>query len=391
MPILEPLAPSLDPADPVVGRWSAHRNTIHALVGLGDDRVWSAGEDGRAILWSVPGGVELGSLAVPGPVNHLALDPAGEFLASAHDDGTARLWDAHTGEAGPVLRGHGHYVRQVAIDARWVATACEDGYVRIFDGDGGLRHRLGDGEGAWTAVLLTDGLVVASRRDNRVVVWEAASGEPRDPLYVAETMIVGQGSWFLAVPMGDSTVGHPSTGPVALARGPDGTLWTAGEGLLGWDLAARRKVVERRVAWSIGALVVDERGVAAAADVIELWDQHGAHRQLPGTERGAGALARVGRTLVVGGRSGEIVVVDPEVETAVARHADYVPDIALDSAHGLAATGDSCGTVRVWELDRGTSIAALHRWPEPNKHAFRFTEDGRLITSRDTHGSGLTV
>ncbi|MCA9662590.1 MAG: hypothetical protein KC486_29895, partial [Myxococcales bacterium] len=254
-----------------------------------------------------------------------------------------------------------------------------------------LRHALGDGEGAWSAVLLTDGLVIASRRDNRVVVWDAASGEPCDPIYVAETMIVGQGSWFLAVPMGDASEGHPSTGPVVLARGPDGLLWTAGEGLLGWDLAGRRKVVERRAAWPIGALVVDERGIAAAADVVELWDQNGAHRQLPGTDRGAAALARVGRYLVVGGRSGELVVLDPEVETPVARHADYVPEVALAPEHGLAATGDSCGTVRVWDLESGRSLAELRRWPEPNKHPFLFTADGRLLTSRDDDPPGITV
>jgi WD40 repeat protein len=389
MPILEPLAPSLDPADPIVARWSAHRETIHALVGLGSGRVWSASEDGRAILWSVPDGVELHSLAVPGPVNHLAIDPAGGFLVSAHDDGTARLWDAQTGEAGPVLRGHEHYVRQVAIDERWVATACEDGYVRVFDGDGGLRHALGDGDGAWSAVLLTEGLVIASRRDNRVVVWDAASGEPRDPIYVAETMILGKGGWFLAVPVGERSEGHPRTGPTVLARGPDGLLWTAGEGLLGWELAGRRKVVERRAAWPIGALVVDERGIAAAADVVELWDPQGRHRQLPTS--GGTALARVGRYLVVGGRRGEIVVLDPEIETPVARHASYVSDVTLAAEHGLAATGDSSGTVRVWDLDSGRSLAALRRWPEPNTHPFLFTADGRLVTSRDDEPPGITV
>lgn len=392
MPRLHPLAPSFETPSPIVARRQVHGDIIHALVALpGGDRVWSASEDGRAILWSIPELQPLCEIEGPGPFNDLALDPRGEILVSAHDDGTARLWDATCGEPGPVLRGHGDFVRAVAIDGRWIATACEDGHVRLFDHEGRLVRTLGDGEGAWVSVLLHDGKVIAGRRDNRLVVWDAASGEERPPLYVAKTRIVGNRQWFLAIPSGEPHDGHRQTGPRALAIGPDGVLWSGSEDLLGWELARRERIAVRRAAWQVEDIVADEAGVVVAAHVVELWDRQGVHRQLPGPERGASAVVRAGDHLVVGGSKGELLILDPDVAEPVGRHADYVLGLEVDPVARLAATGDSVGTVRVWDLEDGRMLACLDRWPEPNDHPFVFTGDGRLVTSRGDGEPVLTI
>ena len=44
-----------------------------------------------------------------------AISPAGDTIVSASDDGTLKVWDAHTGEERRTLRGHTGMVRGCAI------------------------------------------------------------------------------------------------------------------------------------------------------------------------------------------------------------------------------------------------------------------------------------
>jgi WD40 repeat protein len=50
-------------------------------------------------------------------------------------DGTARLWDAATGQVRFVLRGHAHVVEAGAFspDGKWIGTASKDGTARIWN------------------------------------------------------------------------------------------------------------------------------------------------------------------------------------------------------------------------------------------------------------------
>ena len=66
------------------------------------------------------------------------------WLASVGRDGTVRLWDAASGEAGPVLRGHEGPVLSCAFAAQpdgagrhWLASAGRDGTVRLWDAASG--------------------------------------------------------------------------------------------------------------------------------------------------------------------------------------------------------------------------------------------------------------
>ena len=61
--------------------------------------------------------------------------PDGTWLASASDDGTVRIWDPATGEQRAALTGHTGAVNAVAIapDGTWLASAGDDGTVRIWD------------------------------------------------------------------------------------------------------------------------------------------------------------------------------------------------------------------------------------------------------------------
>jgi WD40 repeat protein len=65
----------------------------------------------------------------------VAFSPDGAQLATASDDGTARLWDAATGTARLTLKGHTGPVARVAFspDGAQLATASADGTIRLWD------------------------------------------------------------------------------------------------------------------------------------------------------------------------------------------------------------------------------------------------------------------
>ena len=140
----------------------------------------------------------------------LAVAPDGTWLASAGDDGTVRIWDPHTGQARHTLTGHTDAVTAVAVapDGTWLASAGGDGTVRIWDPPTGqARHTLTGHTGGVTALAVApDGTWLASAGDDGTVrIWDPHTGQARHTL-----------------------TGHTG-GVTALAVAPDGT-WLASAG-----------------------------------------------------------------------------------------------------------------------------------------------------------------
>jgi WD40 repeat protein len=111
----------------------------------------------------------------------LGFSPDGTRIATAGEDGAARVWDTSTGALIAQCRGHFRKVLSVAFrpDGRRLLTASADGTVRQWDSTTGReiqapyeRHR---GE-ATAAVYSPDGLNVASGGTDRTIrLWEAAT------------------------------------------------------------------------------------------------------------------------------------------------------------------------------------------------------------------------
>ncbi len=118
-----------------------------------------------------------------GGINMLTFSPDGSRIASASEDGTARLWNVATGGPAAVLKGHARKLYSVAFrsDGARLVTASADGTVRQWDGRTGAaaeppyeRH----GGGVRAAVYSPDGRWVASGGTDRTVrVWRATGGQ----------------------------------------------------------------------------------------------------------------------------------------------------------------------------------------------------------------------
>ncbi len=154
-------------------------------------RVATAGQDGTARLWSATSGQEELTLSGhSGPVNAVVFSPDGILLATASDDRTARLWDAATGNQRLVLTGHTREVERIAFspDGRRLATSSLDGTVSIWDTDNGralLTFRpAGAGESAVAldVAFTPDGADIATVNPRgEVSLWDLSS-QPTRPL-----------------------------------------------------------------------------------------------------------------------------------------------------------------------------------------------------------------
>jgi WD40 repeat protein len=89
-------------------------------------------------------------------------------LASTSDDGTVRLWDAASGAAAAVLRGHEGGIDSCAwsSDGRVLASASDDGTVRLWDVTSGRCIRI---HAMWSDEGSPPGHAVWSPEEDRLI------------------------------------------------------------------------------------------------------------------------------------------------------------------------------------------------------------------------------
>ncbi|HEX6228246.1 MAG TPA: TIR domain-containing protein [Solirubrobacterales bacterium] len=334
-----------------------HAARVHALVWAPARRLASASLDGTARIWSLEardGRVQGNgrSVVLRGHENRLRdidYSPDGETIATASEDGSARLWDASSGAELAVLRS-GRHGKVETVDfspeGSRLVLPHGDGTLQIWTSDGRLLRTLRGHRGeARGAEFSPDGRLIASAGfvDHTARIWDAGSGR---------TVAVLRGHRDIIKPVHFS----PDGSQLVTASG-DGTarVWSVSSGEDAVSLTGR------------GGSEPTALAAAATGRLIATGDSHGNIRlwnsvtgaPVAALERDRSAIRTlaftpVGKALVAAGDSAEarIHTLAGHGSTKVLRgHHGLINAVAVDGAGDLVLTAGQDGTVRLWGLD----------------------------------------
>ncbi|MFE9103817.1 NB-ARC domain-containing protein [Actinomadura geliboluensis] len=329
------------------GRWLASATGTDRTLVLWDTGTWervaSIGLDGGPEAMAVgPGGdwiavvlgtdvqiVETASGRVTARIAQpdaraVAAAPDGAWLATAGEEGTIRVWDPATGTE---LRRSGGHARRIsalaaAPDGSWLASVGDDPIVMMWDpATGELLRTLSGAPGALHALAVApDGSWLAAAGDDGVVrVWETATGAlcaalvipGRDALSyrrIAALAVPADGGWIAAAAVRQGRV---------------------------WDTAPVAALVARAAARPDG-------GAGGAGD---------------GHAPAAVAFAPGGSWLATGGGDGTLRILDPASgeTTVLAGHTGGIEAVAVAPDGARIATAGADRTVRLWD-PRGAEL-----------------------------------
>jgi WD40 repeat protein len=267
----------------------------------------------------------------------IAFDSAGRRVATASEDGTARVWSVSTctSSAPFGVRRDGDPLNTVSFspDGSRLVTGDASGRARVWliRGHRLLRTVAGPPKGLVSVSFSPDGeRIVAAGRDGVGRIWDVRTGRA--------TLLVGH-----AAELTSASVSRD--GRLVVTTSEDGTARV-------WTGTGEPVAVLRGHAGPVYSATFDRRGTQILTNSAD------------GTDR----VWRVPRrTLVLAPHAGEV--------KSVASNGDIV------------ATGDEDGAVRLWDARTGTLVRLLGRFVAPVDR-LEFSEDGKRLVAASSEDQG---
>jgi WD40 repeat protein/tRNA A-37 threonylcarbamoyl transferase component Bud32 len=377
--------------------------------GLAQDRLDEVPDDLRRWEWHYLKRATAGGLFTfhghTGQVNSVCYSPDGSRLATGSGDGTAKVWDARTGQQLLTLKGHTLPVTSVCFspDGSRLATGSHDSTAKVWDARTGLElfplkgHAL-----PVTGVSFSpDGHSLAtSSYDNSAIVWDAETGRERFTLKGHTNIVSGvcfspdgqrlaTASWDETVKVWDvsmSTKGQQAGGQQLLdLRGHTGGVYTVcfspdGRSLATgsddktakvWDARTGQLLLTLRGhtgrVWGLGFSPDGQRLATGSQDqTARVWDARSG-QQLLDLKGHTGFVSSVafspdGQTLATGSRDGTAKVWDTWAAgdgLDFKGHSGHVTSVAFSPDGHSLATASEDGTAKVWDVRTGLELFAL--------------------------------
>jgi WD40 repeat protein/serine/threonine protein kinase/Tfp pilus assembly protein PilF len=372
------LAAALQRSPKLVALWSTKAGPGRVVFWPDGRRVAVTGADGLQI-WDAAAGKLAWLLAKGSAVIDFAFGQGGRRVATASQDGMARVWDLETGQPITPLLRHGGAVHRVEFspDGGRLVTASEDKTARLWDAVTGQQlQSLPLGEAVQSVSFSPDGRRVVTRSGGMIHVWEAAGGKHLTEFYAD-----------IAVALNE--VVFSADGRRIVATGLQRAVRT-------WD-ADTGRLLSQVQTYGLAWLSADHsRAVSGGPGVpAQVWDVMTAQPVTPPLEQGRGtiqaAFSLQGDRMVTTGVDGTVRVWDIETGEVVAgpiRHGSAITSAELGPDGRLLVTRDSAGLVRLWDLAGGMApVSPLKTVFSGRGRGLWFSKDGRWLVTDTAFGN----
>jgi WD40 repeat protein len=362
---------------------TGHQFDVWAIAFSPDAKRLASGgsNDGNVRIWDLSTGESLTLEGHTAAIEALAFHPNGEWLATASDDFTMKIWDTVTGELLRDVTDFRDVVDGVAFspDGTRLAATSTNTETRIWDATGMEGNELLRIEENVSLVAFSpDGAQVAAASGSNIKIWDANTAEELRTL-------TGHAGWVLDVEFSPDGTQLASTSS-------DGTtkVWSITPGQESVAVTGQG-IGFAHVAFSPDGTEFATDGVDGSATIWDATSGEPKQTYLEHKGRVFGiAFSAAGNFFATAGADGTINVWDTvtrkKLYTMLA-HEGGVRDIALSQDGTMIATGGFDGTARVWNTESGTQI---HEFPVKDRFILGvvFSPDGSRLATSSTDANG---
>ena len=378
----------------VLRQWNAVNGQQLDWQALSDlETLWTFSRDGRLLasasdddltLWDVSSGQVLTALHQDAWVTALAFGQDTSNLATGHDDGTIRYWDASTHHMAHEFRLHKRAISALAIskDGKILAAAGEDKIITLWDtATGKARGKLTGHTDRIPALAFhpSGDFLISAGWDTTARVWNLRTQEPVILLNTHNAQVT------------------------ALAISEDGNLLASADSGLTvhvWDFKTKKPMqMLKGPQGEIRCLAFSPSGKELACSgerMIHLWDLQSG-KPLAGAgprplAKTSLAVSTNGKTIATNGGGSAPRVWDTAAKKAVfnLEESDILHGLAY-SPDGKLLAGAALNHIRLWDAATGKFVKDLDDFEEQATNLAFSPDSGKLLALRSSTGQDVWI